>query len=209
MKTIVCFGDSNTWGANPHTGDRYAPHERWTGVLQAEIGRGYRVIEEGLNGRTTNLDDIIEPHRNGLAYLLPCLESHRPIDLVTVMLGGNDLKARFNRSGSDAAQAAALVAQTAANQLVGPGLTRPKVLLMISPPFVPLGKFGPLFGVDAIEKSHELARMIPLFASITGLPVLDLAALIEASPADGVHLDAEALPVIGRAVAERVRALIG
>ena len=58
MKTIVCYGDSNTYGADPASGKRYAPDVRWTGVLQAELGLGYRVIEEGLSGRTTNLDDI-------------------------------------------------------------------------------------------------------------------------------------------------------
>ena len=83
MKTIVCFGDSNTWGANASTRDRYPWAQRWTGLLQRELSDGYRVVEEGLNGRTTNLDDTIEPHRNGLTYLLPCLETHGPIDLIT------------------------------------------------------------------------------------------------------------------------------
>src|SRR3954462_1773041 len=100
MKTIVCFGDSNTWGYDPASNGRFGPTNRWTGVLQTALGSDYRVIEEGLNGRTTTVDDPIHDHRNGRHYLPPCLESHAPFDLVTIMLGTNDLKARFNSSAS-------------------------------------------------------------------------------------------------------------
>src|SRR5215217_6037211 len=113
MKTIVCYGDSNTWGSDPVTRGRFAPDVRWTGVLLQELGAGYRVIEEGLGGRTTIVDDPISPFRNGRDYLIPCLESHRPFDLVTIMLGTNDLKHRFNGSASDIAESAALLAAMA------------------------------------------------------------------------------------------------
>ena len=46
-KRIMCFGDSNTWGANPSDGSRYPEDVRWTGVLQQTLGEGYQVIEEG------------------------------------------------------------------------------------------------------------------------------------------------------------------
>nr|MDQ3302571.1 hydrolase [Actinomycetota bacterium] len=88
MKTVLCYGDSNTWGSNPETGERFAPHVRWPGVLAWELGDGFCVIEEGLPGRTTVRDDPIEgAHKNGRTYLRACLESHKPLDLVTVMLG--------------------------------------------------------------------------------------------------------------------------
>ena len=83
MNTVLCYGDSNTWGYAPATRRRYAPDVRWTGVLADRLGGGYRVIEEGLNGRTTRWDDPIELGRNGLTYLRPCVESHNPIDLMT------------------------------------------------------------------------------------------------------------------------------
>ena len=91
MKTILCFGDSNTWGYNPENGQRFGPEERWTGILRNSLGEDYRVIEEGLNGRTTLWDDPIAGFKNGLDYLMPCLESHMPFDLITIMLGTNDL----------------------------------------------------------------------------------------------------------------------
>ena len=207
MKTIVCYGDSNTWGSDPTARDRYPWERRWTGILQRELGDGYRVIEEGLPGRTTNLDDIIEPGRNGMTYLLPCLDSHRPIDLVTVMLGTNDLKERFNRNASDIAQAAALVARTAATAPVGPGRTTPMVLFMAPPPVAALTGFDLTFrGAD--EKSRLFARYYALQAGYNGLPFIDTGAVVRSSDVDGIHLDAEELPKIAAAVLTKIRELL-
>ena len=107
MKTILCYGDSNTWGYDPVSQDRYPPTQRWVSVLARELGPEYQVIAEGLNGRTTVWPDPVEgEHKNGKAYLLPCLESHHPLDLVVLMLGTNDLKHRFGLSAWDIARAA-------------------------------------------------------------------------------------------------------
>ena len=98
MKTVLAYGDSNTWGAATvaRPDDRYAYEERWPGVMAATLGGGWRVIEEGLPGRTTVHDDPVEgAYMNGKTYLMPCLRSHRPLDVVAIMLGSNDLKARF------------------------------------------------------------------------------------------------------------------
>jgi lysophospholipase L1-like esterase len=92
MKAILCYGDSNTWGYDPVTKGRFPRDMRWTGVLRQSLGDDYLVIEEGLNGRTTVWDDPIEGYKNGAAYLVPCLTTHRPLDLVIIMLGTNDLK---------------------------------------------------------------------------------------------------------------------
>ena len=113
MIRILCFGDSNTFGRksvsfNPEetpivfSQDRFQQNERWTGVMANKLGKDYYVIEEGLCGRTTVLDDPVGgEHRNGKKYLLPCLESHAPLDLVILMLGTNDLKVKFSMSAYD------------------------------------------------------------------------------------------------------------
>ena len=109
MKTIVCFGDSNTWGFNPATKDRLDRDSRWTGVLRNTLGAEYIVVEEGLNGRTTVWDDPIEGYKNGKTYLIPCLETNHPFDLITIMLGMNDLKKRFSLSAFDVANGAGVL----------------------------------------------------------------------------------------------------
>ena len=92
MKNILCFGDSNTYGYIPIERKRYAYEERWPGLLAAALGGEYHIIEEGLNGRTTAFTDYLEPDRNALEYIGPCILSHAPLDLVIIMLGTNDTK---------------------------------------------------------------------------------------------------------------------
>jgi len=208
MKTILCYGDSNTWGSDPAARDRYPWERRWTGILQSGLGDGFRVIEEGLPGRTTNLDDPIEPGKNGTTYLLPCLDSHRPIDLVTVLLGTNDLKERFGRNASDIAQAAALVARTAATAPVGPNRTPPKVLFMAPPPVARLTELD-LMLRGSEEKSRLFARYYAFQARSHGLPFLDTGSVIRSSDIDGIHLDAEELPKLAQAVLAKIQELLG
>ena len=107
MKTILCYGDSNTYGYNPANGMRYPKNVRWPGCLGILLGNEYEVIEEGCNGRTTVFDDPIEGWKNGLDYLRPCLNTHKPIDLVIMMLGSNDLKEVFGAEAKDSAAGAA------------------------------------------------------------------------------------------------------
>ncbi len=65
MKTILCYGDSNTYGYNPENGFRYPYDLRWTSILEKNMEGRARVIPEGLNGRTTCFEDEIRPGRNG------------------------------------------------------------------------------------------------------------------------------------------------
>jgi lysophospholipase L1-like esterase len=92
VKTLVCFGDSNTWGYVPGSlGDRFPREVRWPNRLQAALGAGWEVIAEGLNGRTATIERPDSEGRNGLPYLLPCLLSHAPVALVVIFLGTNDV----------------------------------------------------------------------------------------------------------------------
>jgi lysophospholipase L1-like esterase len=209
IKTVLCYGDSNTWGSDPETGERFAPGVRWPGVLRGALGEGYWVIEEGLGGRTTVRDDPIEgAHKNGRAYLRACLESHKPIDLVTIMLGTNDLKARFAASASDIAQGAASLAEMALRSGCGPEGGAPMVVL-ISPPA--LGRLTDM--AEMFEGAGEKARLFPghyrRFAEQYGYGFLDASGVIVSSDLDGIHLEAEEHRKLGEAVAERVRSALG
>lgn len=206
-KTIVCFGDSNTWGFDPETKDRFASDLRWTGVLQRTLGEGYKVIEEGLNGRTTNVDDPLQPHRNGLTYLPPCLESHKPFDLVTIMLGTNDLKCRFGHSGSDIAEAAAGLAGVARSLPVGPCGTSPLVLLIAPPPVAKLTDYAEMFA-GAVEKSRRFPQHFRTYAAWYAVPVLDAGEVIRCSDLDGIHFEVDEHRKLGEAVAREIGRLL-
>ena len=105
-KRILCFGDSNTWGYIAVKGERYDEDTRWTGRLSKMLGDGCTVIEEGLNGRTTVWEDFVENHMSGLEYLWPCMETHKPFDLIVIMLGTNDTKCYFGAQARSIADGA-------------------------------------------------------------------------------------------------------
>jgi lysophospholipase L1-like esterase len=206
-KTIVCFGDSNTWGFDPATSERFPADVRWPGVLRARLGDDVEVIEEGLNGRTTTVDDPLQPHRNGLVYLPPCLESHKPIDLVTIMLGTNDLKARFHRSGSDIAETAALLAGVARSLPVGRGGASPRVLLIAPPPIVKLSILAEMFDGGA-EKSRKFAEYYRAYSEWYNVDFFDAGSVIRSSEIDGIHLEDGEHRKLGEAIAGEVARLL-
>jgi lysophospholipase L1-like esterase len=131
MFEVLCCGDSNIWGADPATGGRFSRDDRWPGVLQKALGDEYHVIEEGLGGRTTVWEDPIEGHKNGREYLIPCLVTHSPLDLVIILLGTNDLKKRFSVSAQDIAFGAGVLVDTVNKSGSGRNWKASKVLLLV------------------------------------------------------------------------------
>lgn len=208
MPRILCFGDSNTWGYDPATEDRFDEQTRWTSVLQAALGADFTVIEEGLNGRTTVWNDPIEGYKNGHDYLVPCLETHRPLDLVVLMLGTNDLKRRFSLSAYDIAQGAAVLLRAIAYSKAGRDGNAPSVLLLAPPPVAKLTNFAEMFeGSEA--KSLLLGQHYRAVAVEYNVAFLDTSTVIRSSDIDGIHFEAEEHAKLGRAVAHEVLALIG
>jgi len=207
IKTILCYGDSNTWGWNPATQVRYARGERWPGVLSQELGEGYRIIEEGLNGRTTVWDDPIEKDRNGKAFLGPCLETHRPVDLVALMLGTNDLKKHFSASACDIADGVGALVEIVLKSRAGTGGSAPKVLLMAPPPLGRLTGFVEMFE-GAKAKSRKFSDHYRRVAEVHGCAFLDTSEVIVSSDIDGVHLELSEHQKLGKAVAARVKSIL-
>lgn len=208
MKTVLCYGDSNTWGYVPSTAQRYAIDERWTGVLRQQLGKGYLIIEEGLNGRTTVWDDPIEGYKNGKEYLIPCLQTHKPIDLVVIMLGTNDLKMRFSVPAYDIANGAGVLADIVKKSDAGPDEGPPKVLLMAPPPVAKLTEFAEMFeGAEA--KSTRFSEHYRRVAEEHECDFFDTAEVIVSSDIDGIHFEAGEHQKLGNAIADQVRRILG
>jgi lysophospholipase L1-like esterase len=207
MKTILCYGDSNTWGYNPATGERFGPTERWAGVLRQSLGPDYWVIEEGLNGRTTVWDDPIEGYKNGHTYLIPCLETHRPLDLVIIMLGTNDLKVRFSLSAYDIANGAGVLVDVVQKSAAGPNDRPPQVLFLAPPVVTTLTEFSEMFE-GAAQKSKRFARHYQRVAEEYGCEFLDAAQVIVSSPLDGIHFELAEHRKLGLAVAAKVKQIL-
>jgi lysophospholipase L1-like esterase len=207
-KSILCFGDSLTWGFNPETRSRYEYEVRWTGVLAGLLGPEFRVIEEGLNARTTGFDDPVEWDRNGRRQFPAILQTHTPVDLVVILLGVNDLKPRLRLSGVDIASSAAKLVDMARTLAYAPAGGPPKVLLVCPPPLGNLKGTSLVFqGAEAT--SRELAIHYQAVATSRGCHFLDAGAHLQASEVDGVHWDPEANRQFSEALAPVVRSILG
>ena len=208
MIRVLCYGDSNTHGTAPMSGPddirRLGPTERWPGVAQAILGAGYTLIEEGLPARTTVHDDPIEgAHRNGLAVLPAILESHRPIDVVILMLGTNDLKQRFSVNALDIALSLEKLVLAIRGSGCGPDGAAPGVILVAPPPILEVQDLGVMFA-GGQAKSHDLGPRLAALARALEVPFVDAGALIGVSEIDGIHYDEPAMAALAQAFAQAV-----
>jgi lysophospholipase L1-like esterase len=213
MKTILAYGDSLTYGANPiPNGPRHDYDDRWPTALERGLGGKARVIAEGLGGRTTVQDDWYSmADRNGGRLLPTLLASHSPLDLVIIMLGTNDLKPFLGATAQEAAggmrQLVKIVRGFYASDLVMP----PPVIMVSPPPLCDtdhpemMKHFG---GQRAIEESLKLAEWYQRRAEELGCHYFDAATVAKPDPADGVHLDAANTRAIGEGLVPLVKQVL-
>ena len=199
-RTILCYGDSNTWGYLAETGDRLAPDERWPGILAARLGTSARVIEEGLNGRTSIYDDPTDAILNGKTFLPVCLATHAPIDVVVIFLGTNDLFMPGGFTAHFAAAGVGVLADMVAKSEAGPAEAAPSVLVVVPPPFAELTEYAES-SPHGVEESARFSEAYARMAKERDLPLVDLRGVVDSSPLDGIHFDAAGHRAIGEAVA--------
>lgn len=212
QRTVLCFGDSNTHGtialAHPLDIRRYGRDIRWPCQMATALGDDWHVIEEGHPSRTTVHDDPVEGvHKNGIRVLPALLDSHRPIDLVIIMLGTNDLKMRYHVPAMDIAISVERLLLMVAGSIAGPGLKPPKVLLVAPVPIEETGFLAEMFAGGA-GKSRTLAPYLQAIAARHGAGFLDAGTVTTVDPVDGIHLTAEGHTPLARAMTDTVRTLL-
>ena len=206
MKQILCFGDSNTWGLIPKTNKRYEWGVRWTSLLNESLNDkkegGYRVIEEGLCGRTTVFDDPLRDGRNGVKILPTILETHNPVDIVIIMLGTNDCKTVYNASAEFIGQGV--------KRLIGQVKSHiPDIkILVISP--IHLGEgvwesdYDPEFSSASVSLSRELSDVYKKIAAQENVGFIAASEVASPSTTDREHLNEEGHKRLARKVEEWV-----
>jgi lysophospholipase L1-like esterase len=176
--------------------------------LRQQLGSGWYVIEEGLSGRTTVHNDPIEGDlKNGRTYLRPCLMSHAPLDLVILMLGTNDLKARFGQPASEVAMGIGCLIYDIKELAPGPDGRVPEIMVVAPPPMLEdIGEWSGIFD-GAQSKSLELAHAFEVISDSLEVHFFDAARIISSDPADGFHLSKQAHEDLGKAIANEVEAI--
>ena len=212
MKNILCFGDSNTWGYDPATQTRFDNKTRWTGVLQKEIGDKFNIIEQGLNGRTTKIDETLE-HNFGYARkfrsstdILPIIyESHSPLDLLVIMLGTNDLKTNFNRCPKMIADDMKDICKLVLNSVYYSG----HPIVLISPTHINESSNNLMDSfIGTKDYSMSLAPLYEKIAENLGLFYLDASKVIFTNQIDGLHWDKYQHNEFGRYLSKFIKSSI-
>lgn len=210
MRTIVCFGDSNTWGCPPfaniaQTPDRIPPEMRWPNVLGRNLGEPAWIVEEGLSGRTTVFDDPIEGiHKNGARTLIPILESHAPMDLLILMLGTNDFKEQFNISAYNSARGMLTLIQMVKGHYALSDES-PEILVVTPPSLLEAAE--PAMWGDGWRRCADHAYYLEQVANRTGCFHFDANRVVRAG-IDGVHLEPDMHDALGRALAKEAAAIL-
>jgi lysophospholipase L1-like esterase len=203
VPTILCYGDSNTHGTVPLTAlgqfARYPRGTPWPDVMAARLGSDFTVISEGLPGRTTVHDDLVEGgKRSGIEVLPAILPSHAPVDLMLLMLGTNDLKPRFSVTAAEIARSVERLVTEA--RTIAPGLD----IVVIAPvPVVEAGVLKDIFE-GAEKKQKTLADHLAAAAERQGCGFVDAGAHVAVSPIDGVHWTADGHGAFGGVISQLV-----
>jgi lysophospholipase L1-like esterase len=215
MKTILAYGDSLTYGASPiPDGPRHAYEDRWPTVLEQGLEGKAQVIAEGLGGRTTAYDDWgVAGDRNGARILPTILDSHKPLDLVIIMLGTNDLKPFVAGKAIYAARGARRLIELTRGHFAGTRETAPQILL-VAPPHAVETDFGPVidnFGgtEHLLHESRHFAAYYAQVAKEQDVGFFNAASVASANRGDGVHLDQANTRAIGAGLVPLVKQLLG
>lgn len=210
-RTLPVFGDSNTHGTRPIVVpgqlERYDTEVRWPRVALATLGDGWQLVEEGLPGRTTRFDDPVRGgHMNAQPGLRIALESHGPIDVMTLMLGTNDAKARFGATPEAITAGIAGLLDIALGDEMQARHGGFKLLLICPPPVVETGPIeAEFFGASTVTSA--LPALYAELARRRGVGFLNAGSHIEVSQQDGIHLEPDAHKSLGLAIAAMVAEL--
>lgn len=210
MTLVLCYGDSNTYGTPPIVQrgkhERFDAQTRWPRLMAAKAG--VDLIEEGLPGRTTMFDDpVMGPQMNGQTGLKIALESHGPLDLLVIMLGTNDVKARFTALPAQVQGGMSSLLDIAQHPIMQDRHGGFQILLIAPPPVIEVGPIRHEFFGGA-ERSRPIAALYADLARARDVHFMDAGAHIAVSPVDGVHYDAPAHAVLAAAVAAKVAEIL-
>ncbi len=212
MKTVLCYGDSLTWGYDAEGGPgRHALEDRWPSALGAGLGAGVHVIAEGLNGRTTAFDDhLADCDRDGARILPTILQTHAPLDLVIIMLGCNDMKPAIHGTAVAAMQGVRRLIGIVRHHVYPLDAEAPSVLIVAPPPLCETAdqEFAAMFA-GGVEQSRMLGSLYSDLADEAACGFFDASSVARTTPLDGVHLDAENTRAIGKALVPMAKMMLG
>ena len=204
MKNILCFGDSNTWGYNPNTKERFPSEIRWTGRLQEKLSAdNIHIIEQGVCGRTTVFEDRTRPNLKGVTTLKEIFSRQQDIDSVILMLGTNDCKTYFGNTENEIVKGVEECLDLVLKYIV------PEKILLVSP--ILLGEdvwkdeYDPEFNRNSVQVSKNLKSVYEEAAKKRKVHFLAASEYANPSVADQEHLDENGHSILADVILKSVK----
>ena len=183
-KTVICYGDSNTFGYDPASfmGGRYPKDHRWVNILESKTN--LKFLNEGMCGR--EIPQLQYEISLLCTRLTEWLSEKESCDL-WIMLGTNDL---LMHPGITAAQVAARM-ETLLQVMIDQPLFQSKVysLRLLSPPHMRPGTW--ITDNRILAESQKMDACYAALAHRLEIPVTLTGAWNISLSFDGVHFTAE------------------
>ncbi len=207
IRSILCFGDSNTYGVNPEDNSRFPLSVRWTGRLQSLLGYDrYHVVEEGYCGRTTCFSDDSDEMRSGIKVLDMILKTHSPLDMVVIMLGTNDFKVQFSMKAKVSAFGVKKIVEKTKKFCLAEGKKEP-AFLIVSPINMGDAIDESRFWEYSTESKREIGKLPPILKSVAdeaGALFFD-ASTVAVPGSDQLHMTKESHEHLAHALYEIIK----
>ncbi len=201
MKKILCYGDSNTFGYNSANGSRFSENERWTALLQNNLGSEYKVINEGACGRTAFVDDENEICPSALRHFPKIIAETKDIDILILAIGTNDLQFKYDVSFGQIENSLEKLVKTAKNYVKQIILIPPVVLTAD----VLKGSFSSQFNKTSIAKSEKVGEIYKKLSDSYRLNYFDFNEYTKPSQNDGLHFDKNGHKIIADKLSDYIR----
>lgn len=187
MKKILCFGDSNTFGYNPHNGSRYNEDSRWTGILKSLCKGKFKIIEAGCNNRTAFSNNPDGIQFTGYKVLPEYLK--QIYDTIIFAIGINDLQKFYNPTLEEFETGIENLIKKIKEYLPDSNI------IILSPSHITENilnsNFRFMFNEKSIEKSKQITPIYEKIANKYNCKFLDLNKIVAPSKIDGLHYGIE------------------
>ncbi|MBQ6315792.1 MAG: asparaginase [Mogibacterium sp.] len=205
---VVCYGDSNTYGFCPEPyAYRYPYEKRWTSILAGRLGDGYSVSPEGLNGRTTAYDRSGAAWKNGVSSFLACVNTHKPVDILVIMLGTNDCLADLGLTAEEISAGMEELVSMAEKIMPETQGYIPEIIIVAPGAIRDDYRNGP-FAAElddySVRKSHEIASLYADIAVRHGIRFVDATSAAEVSDLDAMHLSEQGHRELGELICQAI-----
>lgn len=192
MKTILLYGDSNTFGLNPKKFSRYDENSRWSGIIKEKLKDKYAVLEEGANNRTGFLKNPEGEFYSSQEYFPKLLKSTGKIDIIVIAIGTNDLQFQYNISFEKI--------ETGLENLVKKAKEYSEKIVLIPPVILDKrilnGFFKTMFDETSIQKSKSAGQIYKKIAEKLNCYIFDINEFTKGSDTDGLHYSEESHKLI-------------